>query len=451
LFKQIRFHQNLINYIVKLAIPITIGQLGLVLMGFADTVMLGRFSTDAMSSASFANAVFFQFIIFGMGLLFAVSTLISIADGEGKPEKSISIFKSSIWVSVIISLIIFSINFFLLNHIDLFGQTPKVTKLGGDYLRIVNYSTPLVMIFYASKQLMDGLGKTLVAMYVTFLGLLLNVFLNWLFIFGNWGIPEMGLKGAAWATNISRLFMMVLMFVLVWYHPIIKQFKKIKSKTRSYIIEIFRLGTPIGFTFFFEIAAFSIGLIFAGWISENSLAAHQIAINLASITYMFVTGIAAAATIVVGNYYGAKDRNGIRHSAKICFYLVVGIELLFALILFLFHKQIPEIYTNDQAVIPMAQTLVLWAAVFQISDGLQAVGAGVLRGIKDTKVTGVIALIAYWFIMIPGSYILAFKLSWGIDGIWIAFVVGLTFAAILLIYRFYHLIRKEIFKFEELS
>jgi multidrug resistance protein, MATE family len=450
LFKQIKFHQNLITYIVKLAIPITIGQLGLVLMGFADTVMLGRYSTDAMSSASFGNAVFFQFIIFGMGLLYAVSTLISIADGEGKPELSVSIFRSSIGVSIILSIVIIGINLILLKNLSFFKQTPKVTELGGDYLRIVNYSTPLVLIFYASKQLMDGLGKTLIAMYVTFIGLLLNVLLNWVFIFGHWGLPSMGLAGAAWATNISRLFMMLMMLGLVWYHPIIKKFNKMKMKSKSYFNEIIKLGTPIGFTFFFEIAAFSIGLIFAGWISENSLAAHQIAINLASITYMFVTGVAAAATIVVGNYYGAKDKIGIKHSAKICIYLVVVIELFFAFILLVFYKQIPRIYTNDTVVVLMAHSLVVWAAVFQISDGLQAVGAGVLRGIKDTKVTGYIALVAYWVFMIPGGYFLAFKLGFGLDGIWIAFVIGLTFAASMLLFRFYRQINKDLIKFEEL-
>lgn len=420
-------------------------------MGFADTVMLGRYSTDAMSSASFGNAVFFQFIVFGMGLLYAVSTLISIADGEGIPQQALSIFKSSLWVSVFLSVIIIGVNLILLKYISVFGQTPKVTELGGDYLRIVNYSTPLVLIFYASKQLMDGLGKTMMAMYVTFIGLLFNVLLNWLLIFGHWGFPSMGIDGAAWATNISRLLMMFLMLGMAWYNPLIQQFKKIKIVTKSYFYQIVKLGMPIGFTFFFEIAAFSIGLIFAGWISENSLAAHQIAINLASITYMFVTGIAAAATIVVGNYYGAKDKVGVRHSAKICIYLAVVIELFFAVILLVFYKQIPSIYTNDGAVILMAQSLVVWAAIFQMSDGLQAVGAGVLRGIKDTKMTGVIAFVAYWIFMIPGGYLLAFKFGFGLDGIWIAFVVGLTFAATLLIYRFYRQINKDLIKFEGLS
>jgi multidrug resistance protein, MATE family len=422
----------------------------MVLMGFADTVMLGRYSTIQMSAASFGNAVFFQTIIFGIGLLYAVSTLIAIADGEGKLEKSIPIFKSSLLISAFLSVVFILIHYILIYNIEIFGQTNKVNIHASSYLEIVNYATPAILVFYASKQLMDGLSFTKIAMYVTFFGLLLNVFLNWVMIYGNLGFPEMGINGAAWATNVARVFMALLMFYFAWLHPTVRKLRieQKVSQSFSYFWSILKLGGPIGLTFFFEIAAFSVGLIMAGWISENSMAAHQIAINLASITYMFVTGIAAAATIVVGNYYGAKDKEGIRHSARIAFTITIIIEVVFALMLLLFNSQIAAIYSDDEVVLQLSVGLIVLAAFFQLSDGLQAVGAGVLRGVKETKITGVIALFAYWGIMIPGAYYLAFKTDLGVKGIWISFIVGLSFAAVFLLLRFYSILKKG-FEFEE--
>jgi MATE family multidrug resistance protein len=422
----------------------------MVLMGFADTVMLGRYSTIQMSAASFGNAVFFQTIIFGIGLLYAVSTLIAIADGEGKLEKSIPIFKSSLLISAFLSVVFILIHYILIYNIEIFGQTNKVNIHASSYLKIVNYATPAILVFYASKQLMDGLSFTKIAMYVTFFGLLLNVFLNWVMIYGNLGFSEMGINGAAWATNVARIFMAILMFYFAWLHPTVRKLRieQKVSQSFSYFWSILKLGGPIGLTFFFEIAAFSVGLIMAGWISENSMAAHQIAINLASITYMFVTGIAAAATIVVGNYYGAKDKEGIRHSARIAFTITIVIEVVFALMLLLFNSQIAAVYSDDEVVLQLSVGLIVLAAFFQLSDGLQAVGAGVLRGVKETKITGVIALFAYWGIMIPGAYYLAFKTDLGVKGIWISFIVGLSFAALFLLLRFYTIIKKG-FLFEE--
>ncbi len=417
-------------------------------MGFADTLMLGKFGTIEMSAASFGNAVFFQLSIFGIGLLYAVGTLISIVDGEKEAFKSILIFKSSIVVVVIISIITYLLNLVLLEHISIFGQTEQVSLLGGQYLKIVNYSTPIIFLFYCGKQMMDGLSQTKIAMYITFLGLVLNVFFNWVLIFGNLGFSKMGLEGAAWATNISRFIMTILMLSAAWFHPMTKQFKKMQLPKKSYVIEIFKLGIPIGLTFFFEIAAFSLGLIMAGWVSENSLAAHQISINLASITYMFITGLAAATTIIIGNFYGAKDLQGIIRTAKLSFWVTIGIELVFALLMILFFMQIPLVYTKDAEVILIAQSLIILAAFFQVSDGLQAVGAAVLRGIKDTKITSFIAFISYGIIMIPGAYYLGFVKKTGVEGIWYAFIIGLTFAAIVLLLRFYYKIKNKLIVFE---
>lgn len=451
LFKRIASYHNIILSIAKLALPITIGQLGLILMGFSDIAMLGRLeSTVPMAAAGFGNAVFFLLMLIGVGSMYAVSTITSIADGEGKPQQALPIFYSSLRVALAMGIVLMLLNLVVLQFLDYFGQSPELTRMGGEFIRIVNYSAPALMLYNAGKQVMDGLGKTQLSMYVTFFALLLNLLLNYLLIWGHWGFPAMGMAGSAWATVISRYVMAVIMLLWAWFHPLMKTFRLMPVteanivdsheaviEKKNYFWTILRIGIPVGFTFFFEIAAFSYGLILAGTISDNHSAAHQVAINLASITYMFVMGIAAAANILVGNFYGAKDKEGVRRSGFAAILLTVGIELLFAIIFMLFNDELPYIYTDKPAVLVLAPGLIMLAAFFQLSDGLQAVAAGALRGIKDTKVTGIIAFVSYWVIMIPGAYYLCKFTPMGLNGIWLAFVIGLSFAAVLLTGRFY--------------
>ncbi len=438
MFRRLNSYREITYTIFKLAFPITMGQLGLVLMGFSDVVMLGNYSTLSMASAGFGNAVFLLFILLGVGTMYAVSTITSIVDGENRPEQAIPIFKSSNAVALFLSVILMAINYLVIYFIPIFKQSPEMNALGAEYLMIVNYSVPAILFFNSGKQLLDGLGKTQMSMYVTFFGLALNVGLNYALIYGHYGAPEMGLSGAAWATVISRFVMAVTMMIWAWWHPLVQSFKGSKSiVNKSYFLEILKVGLPVGFTFFFEIAAFSVALIFAGQISNLHAGAHQIAINLASITYMFVTGLAAAGNIVVGNHYGASDPIGLRRSGIATILLTIVIELVFALVFLVFYRQLPYIYTSDAELLILTPNLILLAAFFQLSDGLQAVGAGVLRGIKDTKISGVIAFVSYWVIMTPGGYYLCFNAGMGLEGIWIAFIVGLSFAAVLLLYRFH--------------
>lgn len=449
LFRRIASYHFIVRDIAKLAFPITIGQLGLILMGFTDIVLLGRLDTLSMSAAGFGNAVFFLFMLIGVGTMYAVSTLVSISDGEEKPQQAIPIFFSSLYVALFMSAVLMLVNYVMFNYLHVFRQSPELTEKGREYLWIINLSTPALLYFNSGKQLMDGLGKTHLSMYVTFVGLVMNFVLNIIMIWGYWGCPAMGLAGSAWATVIARYAMAVIMLLWAWYDPLIKHLKQQVIEFRSYFMLILKIGIPVGFTFFFEIAAFSTALIMAGTISDIHSASHQIAINLASITYMFVMGISAAANILVGNFYGAKDREGIRRSGFAAIFLTIGVELVFALIFLLFKDQLPLIYTHDQAVLAIAPTLVLLAAFFQLSDGLQAVAAGALRGIKDTKVTSIIAFVSYWLLMMPGAYFLCFELGWGISGIWIGFIGGLTFAAILLLYRFNQQTKRNVIQFKD--
>lgn len=437
MFKKIHAYRESVETIAKLAIPITIGQLGFVLMGFADVIMLGRYSTVSMSSAGVGNAVFFLFSLIGIGTLYAISAIISIADGENKPQQAIPVFYSSIWVTVILSACLMAVNYILYLNFDIFKQSNELTEYSREYLWIVNLSIPGLFLFNNGKQVLDGLGKTSASMYVTIFGLLVNIVLNYIMIYGKFGCPEMGLAGAAWATLIARYVMAIIMLLWAWYHPRMQALRLLTIEHKSYVASILRIGLPIGFTYFFEIAAFSFALIMAGMISVAHSGAHQIAINLASITYMFVMGISAACSIAVGNNYGARDAAGVRRSGMAAILLTVAIELVFAIVFLVFHKQLPYMYTNDVNLLIITPPLIILAAFFQLSDGLQAVAAGALRGIKDTRTTGIIAFVSYWLIMMPGAWYLCFNAGWGITGIWVSFVVGLSFASVLLLYRFH--------------
>lgn len=405
-------------------------------MGFFDVVMLGNYDKVVMSSVGLGNSIFLLFAVFGIGALFSISTLTSIAVGEDKQEQTIPIFKSSVLFTFVLSAILMLIIAFASNFLGVLGQSKEMTDMGATYMSLVNWSILPMMFFNCGKQIMDGLGVTVMSMYITFVGLVCNVILNYLLIFGHWGFNEMGLEGAAYATIISRVVMAILMMAFAWWSPIMSQIKKTGYQSISYVKELFSVGLPVGFTFFFEIAAFTIAMVFAGKISNDHAGAHLIAINLASVTYMFVTGIAAAGNIMVGNHYGAMDIEGIRKAGFGALIMTVMIELFFALVFLIFNKEIPSISTQDAVLLEMTPSLIVLAAFFQLSDGLQAVGAGILRGIKDTKMTSIIASVSYWVIMTPLSYFLCFKLNMGLEGIWTAFIIGLSLAAVLLIHRF---------------
>ena len=437
MFKKLESYNPIIRKTLALAYPITIGQFGLVLMGFCDTVMLGRVGTSEMGAASVGNAIYFLFMLIGVGLMYAISTLASIKVGENKAEQSVPLFISSLKMSTWFSLVLFIINLILVENFHLFKQSPTVTKLGAEYLWIVNFSVPAMMFYNCGKQILDGISQTKISMYVTYFGVALNVLLNYLMIFGHWGFEPMGLKGAAWATVISRFAMAIIMLFWAWYHPMMKEFRLKKYLNVDYQIEILKIGLPIGFTFFFEMGAFTAALIMTGWINEVYLAAHQIAINIASLTYMFITGIAAAGNIIVGNYYGLRDKLMIRKAGFAALILSVVFELVFMFIFILFSEQIALLYNTDVKVVESAKYLIFLADFFQLADGIQAVSAGILRGIKDTFYTGIVAFISYWVIMVPGAYISCFHFNMGINGIWFFIIFGLTFASIILFFRFF--------------
>jgi MATE family multidrug resistance protein len=310
------------------------------------------------------------------------------------------------------------------------------------------------MVFFIGKSFVDGLSLTKPAMYVTLLGLGFNVFANWLLIYGNWGFPRLELDGAGIGTLCARTFMAILMTIYIFRASRFKEFRLPWAGADWDIIKkILRLGIPSGLQWFFEVGAFVAATVMIGWIGQEERAAHQIAMSLASVTFMFVTGFAAGASIRVGNALGRNDWNNVRKAGNSGLILAMGFMVISAIVFVIGKEWLPSLFlkvdpaaplvTNNAEVLRLAAYLMLVAAFFQIFDGAQAVGAGILRGIQDVKIPTLITLIAYWVIAIPGCYILGFTFDLGLNGVWYAFVGGLGVSAILLTSRFWYLTKKR--------
>lgn len=422
-----------------LAYPVMLSQLGQVMVGVADSVMVGRLGAVPLAAASLANSIFFVIMMFGTGVSMAITPLVAAADGEGKPRMITRIFNHGFAINGFTGIFLFLVIVMaapLLYHME---QPEEVVELGIPFLGIISMSLIPLMFFQTFRQFAEGLSQTKQAMMITVFCNLINVGLNWLLIYGNLGFPAMGLNGAGWATLISRVLMLLIMWYFVWNSKRFKAYH-IKFNFRKLYFPMFskmlKLGLPTGFQFVFEVGAFSTAAIMMGWIGVNALASHQIAINLASISYMMASGLSAAATVRVGNQLGRKDIKTLREAGFTIFGMVVIFMSVFAIFFISMRNYLPLLYIDDVQVVEVTASLLIIAGLFQLSDGIQVVGLGALRGMADVKVPTIFTLIAYWVIALPLGYLLAFH--WGLAerGVWFGLLIGLTITGTLLLTRF---------------
>jgi len=424
-----------------LAYPVMLSQLGQVLVNVADSLMVGRLGAEPLAAASLATVIFYVIMVFGLGVSYAVTPLVAAADGEMDQSKIIGIFSNGLLVNTILGMLL-ALGVVLCTPILYYlNQPPEVVTLAIPYLRIITVALVPYMIFQSFRQFAEGMGNTRQAMYITLSGNAINIFLNYLFIYGKWGFPEMGLNGAGWATLIARTVMAISMGMFVYNAPQFRRFRAAFSSvhiSKSIIRRILKVGVPAGLQFVFEVSAFGAAAIMMGWLGTKTLAAHQIAINLAAISYMMATGLASAGTIRVGNQLGRKDMINLRIAGNTCFVMVTVFMGFAAVVFIALRNYFPMLYIDDPEVIHIASQLLVVAAFFQISDGVQVVGMGALRGFEDVKVPTVIAVMAYWVVGLPAGYLLGFQYGLGATGVWYGLLIGLSLAAILLFYRFQH-------------
>jgi MATE family multidrug resistance protein len=444
------------KYNWKLAAPVMLGMLGHTFVGFIDNVMVGQLGTAELAAVSLGNSFMYIAMSVGIGFSTAITPLIAEADAEGDFEKRKSSFKHGLFLCTIIGITVFLLVLAcipLMHHMD---QPQEVVKLAVPYLKFVAASLIPLVIFQGFKQFSDGMSMTRYPMYATLIANVMNVILNYLLIFGKLGFPQLGIVGAAYGTLISR----VLMVLFLWY--ILKN--NVKSKNYLHQIKIFvldkvmikkliDLGAPSAMQMFFEVAIFTAAIWLSGLLGKNPQAANQIAINLASMTFMVAIGLSVASMIRVGNQKGLKNYKELRRIAFSIFLLAAIFASFFCIMFFALHDQLPKLYldlddisnlVDNNQVVSIASKLLILAAIFQLSDSMQVVILGALRGLQDVKIPTIITFIAYWIIGFPISYFLGKEEAYGSLGIWLGLLAGLTSAAIMLYIRFNYLTKKLI-------
>jgi len=427
-----------------------LGQLGHVLVGLADNIMVGQLGAAPLAAVSLGNSLVFIALSVGIGFSFAITPLIAEADGSKDIEKGRSFFQHGIVMCCLNGILLFLILLAckpLLYHLD---QPEEVVNLSMPYIDIVAFSLIPLMIFQAFKQFGDGLSQTKYAMYATILANLVNVLFNYLLIYGVWIFPRLELEGAAIGTLISRIFMLFFLFY------ILKSNKKFatyfvwakKSLQKHVFKRLWDLGFPTALQMLFEVGIFTSSIFLAGTLGTNPQAANQVALNLASMTFMIAVGIGVTATIRVGNQKGMGNFKELRRIAISTFLLVFLIEAVFAVGFILLKDVLPIIYIDNAEVIFLASQLLIVAALFQLSDGLQVVILGALRGLQDVRVPTMICFVSYWIIGFPISYYVGKAEALGSIGIWVGLLAGLSASAIMLYFRFAYLSKKMIDKAE---
>lgn len=425
---------------LNLAFPIILGELSQMFLHIIDTAMVGAVNYKQLAAAALVMSVMNIPFVFGIGITISVSQMVSMANGRNNGKLVSHYLFNGFWLCAISAVIIslgieFSKN--ILFHLD---QDPEVALLALPYMQIMGWSVIPMLLFMALKQFTDGLEHTKTAMILSLLALPLNVFINWLLIYGNWGFPRMELVGAGWGTLITRIVIFIALALIILYHSTFRRYIAVRRKEWKFkwntLKELLEIGIPSSFQITMEAGAFAVSGILIGTIGAVEQASHQIALSIASLTFMVSMGLSQAGSIRTSNAFGRNDFNAIRSIGKSTLVMALIYGTFCAIVFILLRNQLPFIFNDDKEVVSMASFLLLFAAIFQISDSTQAISAGLLRGIKDVKIPTVFIAIAYWAIGIPVGCLLAFRYKMGAAGIWTGFIVGLTFSAAFLSFRF---------------
>jgi multidrug resistance protein, MATE family len=443
------FSENL-----KLAYPVVLGMLGHTLIGIVDNIMVGRLGSTELAAVSLGNSFIFIAMSIGIGFSTAITPIIAEADAEKNDKKIRSVFHHGLLLCTIIGVTLFALVVLAKPLLFLMHQPKAVVDLAYPYIDWVAFSLIPVIVYQGYKQFADGLSETKYSMYAIFMANVVHIFFNYVLIYGVWIFPKLGILGAALGTVISRIMMVVFIHYLMKYNQKMKtyfiffSFKEIQKKM---IKKIVNLGLPSAMQMLFEVTLFTAAIWLSGTISKNSQAANQIALTLATMTFMFAMGLSVTAMIRVSNQKGLNDYKNLIIVARSIFLLAIIVEIVFALFFIIFNNYLPPLFLNldntaqvidNGQVIKIASELLLVAAIFQISDGIQVVVLGALRGLQDVKIPMYITFVAYWIVGFPISFYLGLYTSLKATGIWIGLLAGLSIAALFLYIRFHKLTKQ---------
>ena len=434
---------------MALAGPVVISQLGHTLVQTADTMIVGHFAGKiSLAAVSLTHSVFMIVLVIGLGIAYGLTPLIAQANGKSNKDECAKLLSNSFWLNALAGVLLFCLvyfgSMFAMQHAD---QDPEVVETAKPYLLLLSLSIFPLMIFNTFKQFAEGLGFTKQAMQITIWGNVLNVILAIILVKGMLGFEPMGIRGVGIATFIDRILMM---FAMMFYVLKSKHFKPYIEKFSFFSIqwsrlkEILRIGTPVAMQYVFEIGAFAGASLIAGKIGALEQASHQVAITLAAMTYMMASGIAAAATIKVGNNFGNRKFHKLQKFATASYHLVLVFMIFTAIIFAVFNQYLPLLISKDHEVVVLAAQLLIIAGLFQLFDGTQVVGLGVLRGMGDVNIPTLITFFAYWIIGLPSGYFMGINLNMGVQGIWYGLTLGLLTSSILLYFRYRYIINRKL-------
>lgn len=424
---------------ITLAVPVMFTQIGHMIVQITDNIMVGRIGTVPLAASSFGHNVFIGGLLYCIGFAIAMTPFVGAAKGKGDIQEAAAWLKNGFIANVTLGVGITAFMAIIGLFLDNMGQNPEVVRLARPFYFLMIISIIPVMFFATLKQFAEGIGNTRAAAIITVQEIILNVGLNYVLINGKFGFPALGIVGSGIATLVSRCSMVVSFYIIFRTMDYFKPYREaLKTATfdKEKIMTYVRLGVPLGGQTILEVAAFALGAIMMGWLGAVELASHQIAMGAAALTFMGATGISAAATIRVSQFYGAKDRENMRLAGFAASHIVLVYMTCTALAFFFSRYFIPTIYVNDPAVIAMAAGLLTIGGLFQVFDGLQTVMLGTLRALTDAQAPTIIAFVAYILVSLPISYIAAFIWGWRELGIWTGYLVGLSVASTLFFVRF---------------
>ena len=425
--------------LLGLGLPIVIGQIGVIVLGFADTIMVGHHSSVELAAASFVNNMFNLAIIFSTGFAYGLTPVVGRLFGEKKTFETGQVLKNSLLANTVLAALVCALLLALYLNLDRLGQPDELIPYMRPYFMVLFVSLPFVLWFNAFKQFSDGITDTIVSMWILLGGNLLNIIGNYILIYGKLGLPEMGLTGAGLSTLISRILMVVAYVVLFFFTNRYRHFRKGFSTgkiNRADFTLLNRLGWPIAAQMGMETASFSLSAIMVGWLGSTELATYQVMIAVSQICFMMYYGMGAAVSVRISNFLGQRDFYNVNRTANTGFHIILVMIICTSVPIYLLRHHIGGWFTDDASVSLMVAQVIVPFLLYQFGDGLQINFANALRGIADVRPMMLFSFIAYFVISLPLGYIFGFTLNWGITGIWMAFPFGLTSAGIMYYLRF---------------
>lgn len=428
--------------LLRIGGPLMAAQVAQIAMGFFDTVMMGRVGPVELAAVAIGAGLWHTLFMFALGILMALSPAVAQLHGAGKTAEIASLVRQSLWLAILLGALCFVALRHLEGLLAVLGIEPAIVPIAGDYLRALSWGMFPIFACMTLRLFGEGIARTRPALLIALLGLLVNVAANYVLIFGHWGFPALGAWGCGIATAIGMWTMLAGMLALLRKDNCYRSYGLFQQwdwpRWRE-LGPLLSLGLPIGMGLFLETAIFATVAVLLGTLGAVAAAAHQIALNVAAMTFMIPLGLSMATTVRVGHASGGGDPRAARFSG----FIGIGLSGLFmatmAVLIFISHGILARFYTNDPAVATMAADLLRLAALFQISDGLQVGALGALRGLKDVRIPLLIVLVSYWLIAFPLAWLLGIRWGWGPTGPWLGLIAGLTTAAVLLNARFWRL------------